>query len=1344
MLNHLCGTQKDHVFGKLELHVVQNAGASSVATARRATAHSLMATAAAGFSPYESRASLTRMHEPDQAHCLLCSTPLRGCTNVGCHAATCVRCGLPQTTTGIARSPTGLTVGADATAHAHAKTPGTIGVLARAWTEAHRVGLAAGLSRVGQRRTLVRSFASVAGVQIRRTPHPEDQPRDVELGLSLGTDLGDPFACRAFVGPGGYDDDWRSWRIHGKPELTRLPPGVPDFEVGLPVPIWLMSALCSREVLSLEAIAYASELMRRGEISPEALGSLADAANPELKPADDLCDPDLPQWRDWEARVLESPTRPVAHLTTGPAGEEAHYCPETHTVTLPAHRPPPLRRGGIVLAPSGVGKSTWIRSLPAGTNWVDGDSLSTFPAGERRTAEGRERQLRRRLGDCLKAASGGSSVLVNFDSPDAVAFLKRSGYLAGSWVPDVPNFASERLKTGRLNSIQISSMGRFDATAALLRAETDVLSSQVECTLPAAGVKTRGRWTSEEARAAGDAGSFRYTDAELCRRLAREGALYSRKALAPAHSATTPGLAPPQSCLCPLTVMVNALLEANVPATALKDELLRRAGEPYDWVTAEICYFFGVLGDEAHATVRHLHQLPFEAFRALAKDMSGLIKRWGVPRSWGMQPAAAAEQHCMGARGLGGIDLEEEKAHRRNRSFAATAPYGDVKRVLVQALDDGMKAAHPAPTLDDKFARAAFWLSSGNQPSGNDTFPEGHITLGGQTSDVKFRHSKKSFLETVSSDHMRSILESTPEIRAVFSIKPNDPAKVRIIYACDDRSNLIASHVLAPIEVAMDHPSLLLRPGAADEMANIHARVRRLAGKVGFMYDFDDFNSQHSTASQQACFDAIAESKWGMDQDGDYLASVRWVSKGLANLRVRFPDGDEIQQPLGLMTGFRGTSFINTMLNYAYFKLAAERAGVSDDAFESLHAGDDVYGTCRDRATAARLLVGLKSLGCRGQESKIAVSHSFGEFLRVRYSPGRVSGYVARTIASLASGNFADKAITDPRDKAATAADHVALCVTRGLSSRVGAPLCRLIARYWGATEVDGRWVHPPDVVLYAPRSRGGFGIGGDGRQTAKWLHVTLPQANVGSSGVRFSRDVPSAATDRAVAWVRKSMPSTLELDYGSLRAALLEASYGGNAVAALRARMDYADLSWLAAWYKRCERLTPRNTTNFGPSADAHDVYTAKVGAACADASELVRGALEGHAPTFPRLYGILSKHAGLQSAARDRYWRTPHGTRCLLHALHAGLTEEFEGLAALIGESEAAAFAWGSADAEYIAQFGVSRLVRDYAWLLYRTRLIAAMRGAAAPPGPALAYALSVARLAGAQLPTVGLVEA
>ena len=133
---------------------------------------------------------------------------------------------------------------------------------------------------------------------------------------------------------------------------------------------------------------------------------------------------------------------------------------------------------------------------------------------------------------------------------------------------------------------------------------------------------------------------------------------------------------------------------------------------------------------------------------------------------------------------------------------------------------------------------------------------------------------------------------------------------------------------------------------------------------------------------------------------------LKWALASFDNMYLHWngPSGMRRDRMIGtLPSGHRATSFINTILNRAYLLVFCEIGGT----VRARHAGDDVE-MCGSLEDLERILRDVQKSPIRMNPTKQSVG-SVGEFLRVSFTESGGRGYIARSIASLVSGNWANE-----------------------------------------------------------------------------------------------------------------------------------------------------------------------------------------------------------------------------------------------------------------------------------------------------------------------------------------------
>jgi len=145
--------------------------------------------------------------------------------------------------------------------------------------------------------------------------------------------------------------------------------------------------------------------------------------------------------------------------------------------------------------------------------------------------------------------------------------------------------------------------------------------------------------------------------------------------------------------------------------------------------------------------------------------------------------------------------------------------------------------------------------------------------------------------------------------------------------------------------------------------------------------------------------------------------AIRVFSDPRAHVKIETDDGEKrIYITKGIISGWRWTAFLDTILNYAEVRTAVNIAElVTQTHFNvySLHMGDDVLMKMDKPGQAAFIVWAMTVSGFPINPTKFFVANDRDEFLRHTYEPGRTTGYLARVIGSLLRRS---PIVTDPRD----------------------------------------------------------------------------------------------------------------------------------------------------------------------------------------------------------------------------------------------------------------------------------------------------------------------------------------
>ena len=338
-------------------------------------------------------------------------------------------------------------------------------------------------------------------------------------------------------------------------------------------------------------------------------------------------------------------------------------------------------------------------------------------------------------------------------------------------------------------------------------------------------------------------------------------------------------------------------------------------------------------------------------------------------------------------RGVGKVDWAAERDHRINTALAEIPP-GEVKRVVTSLFDVCKKQFLPKPCTDfTSFWEARWeWSTTGAYHS---QYSEDNVVKPHRLINNKMYHLVKMGRRS-----LQDFLKRSPSIEAWPSVK-YEWGKQRAIYGCDFTNYVLTTYAMWHCEDVLDAKFPI---GKRAEDTQVRRSVSQiLKNGVPCCLDFADFNSQHSYSSMMAVLEAYRDA-YASYMHAEQLKALDWVIQSIPNTVVR--GKDETYLCAGtLMSGWRLTSFMNTVLNYVYKTLANE--GLRH--LPALHNGDDIIVAVKSLSDVQYLMSRLKRQGNRLQPTKCFTA-SVAEFLRVDHETGESGQYLARAISTFVHG----------------------------------------------------------------------------------------------------------------------------------------------------------------------------------------------------------------------------------------------------------------------------------------------------------------------------------------------------
>ncbi|UUV42195.1 MAG: putative RNA dependent RNA polymerase [Hanko alphachrysovirus] len=306
--------------------------------------------------------------------------------------------------------------------------------------------------------------------------------------------------------------------------------------------------------------------------------------------------------------------------------------------------------------------------------------------------------------------------------------------------------------------------------------------------------------------------------------------------------------------------------------------------------------------------------------------------------------------------------------------------------------------------------------------------------------------------------------------------KPNEPAKERVLMPGSFLHYVAMSYILGMVERTGDVGAV--RVGDPDDNNLSHFDLRMADGTYNFMLDFADHNAQHSNLEMSMIISLLEEKFMNKSNPSDLHYFINWVVDSFSNMKVRIgPQNHEVIS--GLFTGWRGTTWINSVACQAYVHVGVEACKRKFGAIECEYfegAGDDVLMKFSSAKDAFRFYECMKSCGFDMQSIKQMASHKRTEFLRTISTSGHLACCINRVLPNFISGDL-ERAGEGMLDKLGGCYATTKMMHRRGLSSVMTKVLYNSYLDKWARVKIDGDYVDVDRKYIHASPQQGGLGL---------------------------------------------------------------------------------------------------------------------------------------------------------------------------------------------------------------------------------------------------------------------------
>jgi hypothetical protein len=517
-------------------------------------------------------------------------------------------------------------------------------------------------------------------------------------------------------------------------------------------------------------------------------------------------------------------------------------------------------------------------------------------------------------------------------------------------------------------------------------------------------------------------------------------------------------------------------------------------GEKHGLVVALLLYYVGVVQDMRPALRKAIEQSGIllvrqSDFIEVCKEVHTMTRYTGM--FFGVNLSLEERSKCMYIHTLYGrehYEVDETKEiNDRQESPAVKVAFDGISwtpdkyhELFTEGVDDAYRRLReiPPPAWDgflDFWERRKNWAAKGSTVLNTTINKKYDVTVlvDGVCKVVSKRHNKKSLFEDPAT--LENVLNEVVDqygLNTTKVVPKFESAAQRALLPGNLYHYIVFSVVLSVFEKGPAVGSAGINSIPDDDFREFDVRVGDAVDR--FCYDFTNFNVQHSTEDMKIVIDRLRACT---PERGLLDWSIRWIRDSMDKMEVITESGN-VPLKRGLYSGWRGTTWINSVCNHAYFYVARK-------CFEKLHGydgvvyyegkGDDVEAHMLSHTRACQLYEICETIGYDANRIK-QLFGDVSEFLRILYEKDGMWGSVARALGNYVSGNWEGEG-GSVADRLKSRLENVMKMRTRGLSKYAGDLVYKCALLHWGRLKMDDEWVRPSPCVLHARVEDNGLGV---------------------------------------------------------------------------------------------------------------------------------------------------------------------------------------------------------------------------------------------------------------------------
>jgi hypothetical protein len=340
---------------------------------------------------------------------------------------------------------------------------------------------------------------------------------------------------------------------------------------------------------------------------------------------------------------------------------------------------------------------------------------------------------------------------------------------------------------------------------------------------------------------------------------------------------------------------------------------------------------------------------------------------------------------------------------------------------------------------------------------------------------IEARHNKQSLFEEMTlADLLKYIGDEAAFNTTKSMLKYEVGRKERTLLPGSLIHFIVFAYVLTLAEQMEQVGSVRLN-AMPDEHIMYYDR-KMISGLYHVLYDWADFNEQHSADEMSEVIEYLKEV---VPAPPDYAFFVDAICQSMYNMHLEDKEGVLHKLMKGLYSGWRGTTWINTVLNFCYAAVALicyKRMYDEDPVLMIDHGGDDIDAIMDGYNSVPRFMAIMDNMLFNANVWKQMFSHR-SEFFRNTITSSRAYASPTRALASFVAGDWEGSGNLTMRERVTNILDQTGKMARRGIPHAFANGLAIAALTHWCKLRVEDSWVAMPLEVIHGREEDGGLGV---------------------------------------------------------------------------------------------------------------------------------------------------------------------------------------------------------------------------------------------------------------------------